>query len=250
MSTCARPELLRFATAEALAEVAASEFVAAIRAALDERGRCRVALAGGSSPRAIYERVAAITAVDGSVDWKRVDVFWGDERCVPPDDEHSNYRMALEAMLERVPIPEVNVHRIQGELTAEEAARAYARTLGEQPLDLVVLGMGDDGHTASLFPGRPEAAERTARVVAAVAPVAPRERVSLTQRAFAEADTVFFWVAGAAKAARLADVWIEIERGDPLLPAARVNPRRCVRWFVDAAAARGLPAEAGSNPGR
>lgn len=234
-------ELLRFTDAVALAAAAATEFVQTIVTTIAERGRCRLALAGGSSPKAIYQRIASASELSGRVDWERVEVFWGDERCVPPDHEQSNHRMAREALLRHVPVRPEFVHRIRGEIAAVEAAREYTAVLGSEPLDLVVLGMGDDGHTASLFPGRPEADEGEARVVAARAPVAPYERVSLTQRVFAESTNAMFWVSGSSKAERVAAILAEVEQGRPRLPAARVRPRGRLRWFVDECAARALP---------
>src|ERR1700716_2409763 len=143
---------------QALAEAAARHVVEYAQAAIDARGRLRLALSGGSTPRDLHLRLASPPLVD-QVDWSRLHVFFGDERCVPPDDERSNYRMALETLLSRVRVPPQHIHRLRGELPPEIAAHDYERELreffGDEPpsLDLILLGMGDNGHTASLFPG-------------------------------------------------------------------------------------------------
>ncbi len=213
------PLIRRFTGPSALVEAAAADLVDRMAGAIAARGACRVALAGGSTPRPVYERTARADLA-ARVDWTRVVLFFGDERCVPPDHEASNYRMVEEALVARLGAERSpRLHRIAAEEPPADAARAYAAELGEAPLDLVVLGMGDDGHTASLFPGRPEAAERSARVVAARSPKPPVDRVSLSLRAINEARVVRFWVTGEDKAARLAEVFREIESGTPAAAA-------------------------------
>ncbi len=225
----------RFNDAAALVQGACEALAGALRAAIAARGVFRLALAGGSTPRPVYEQLRLQTGID----WNAVHIYWGDERCVGPNDPSSNYRMAHEALLKHVAVPTTQIHRIEGEKGAAEAAAAYARALGQQPLDLVLLGMGGDGHTASLFPGRPEVDEQHATVVAAQAPVAPHERVSLTLATINAARAVWFWVVGAGKAERLAEVFAQIEGDAPLLPAAKVRPGRGeLVWFVDEAAAQ------------
>jgi 6-phosphogluconolactonase len=161
---------------------------------------------------------------------------------VPRTDAASNFRMASEALLGRVPIPPSNVHRVEGELPPVEAAMRYEAVLGDAPLDLVLLGMGDDGHVASLFPGGPELASSDRRVVTSRAPVAPHDRVSLALSVICDARVVALLVTGAAKAARLREVHDERARGEPRLPAARVAPQGGgLHWFLDAAAASLLP---------
>jgi len=185
MATRAEVEVLP--TREALMEAAAARFVSAAGTALRASGRFVVALAGGSTPKALYALLAGAPWA-GRVDWSRVHVFWGDERCVPPDDPASNYRMACEALLAHVPVSERNVHRIRGEDDPRRAAAAYERVLRETfatpvgpprrapgaRFDLVLLGMGDNGHTASLFPGGTAVRETERWVVA--------ERVDVTGR--------------------------------------------------------------------
>lgn len=178
-----------FDDAEAVAAAAARIVTAAIR----EQGRTRLALAGGSTPRRCHELLAAIP----DLPWERVTIFFGDERCVPPDSPDSNYRMAADTLLDRVRTGAV--HRIQAELGAERAAAAYASLVAAAPLDLVLLGIGPDGHTASLFPGNP-GLDATGYVTAVHdAPKPPPDRVSLTLRALREARRVVFLVAGADK---------------------------------------------------
>lgn len=231
-----RPETRIFPDLEALASAAAEDFVDCAERTLASTGRFRVAVAGGSTPRPVYRRLAR-SDLATRVLWERVHLFWGDERCVPPSDPASNYRMVRDELLSRVPIPEGNVHRIAGERPPDEAAAAYERDLGEEPLDLVLLGMGTDGHTASLFPDTLRLGQHLERVIATTAPVEPASRVSLTLRAINEADTVRFWVSGADKAAVLCEAFRQFESGDPQLPAARVHPasgKLC--WLIDEAA--------------
>src|SRR6516162_10300922 len=168
--------ILTFPDVESLSEAAADEFVRCARQAVADRGRFMVALSGSSTPRRLYQLLAA-QPYRAQVDWDRVEFFWGDERCVPPDSPDSNYRMANEAMLAHLPIPADHIHRIEAERSDREAAaRDYEAVLarvfgvgasGTPPaLDLVLLGMGPDGHTASLFPNTQALDETTRWVVA------------------------------------------------------------------------------------
>ncbi len=228
--------------AAALAEACASEFVELAGAAVRERGQFRVALAGGNTPRATYARLAR-PDLGAHIPWGRVQILFGDERCVPPDDPASNYRMAREAWLDAAGAPSTSVRRVRGELAPEAAVADYAAVVGTAPLDLVLLGIGSDGHTASLFPGGPEL-DSTARVVRTTSPVAPHDRVSLGLAAIAEARAVRFLVAGAGKAAVLAEIARQVASGAPDLPAARVaaSSPHC-SWWLDRAAAADLPGD-------
>ncbi len=158
-----------FPTAHLAARTAAERFVAAAEEAIARRGRFLVALSGGSTPKPMYADLAA-DPLASRVEWPCVHVMWGDERCVPPDDPASNYRLAREVLLDRVWIPPENVHRIRGEQDPARAAAAYERELRQllagDPLDLVLLGLGQDGHTASLFPGSPAIGEENHWVMA------------------------------------------------------------------------------------
>src|ERR1051326_6588109 len=157
--------------AAALADAAARHIVGLGQAAIDARGAFSIALSGGSTPRELHRRLANAPLVS-QLDWPRVHVFFGDERCVPPDHPDSNYRMASETLLSHVPVLDAHVHRMRGEIPPEEGAVEYEQELraffaGEPPrLDLILLGMGDNGHTASLFPGLQAVHEQTRWVVA------------------------------------------------------------------------------------
>jgi len=153
--TVVTPDIRCYADVSALVEAAAQLLAKRIVRQLEETGECRLGLSGGNSPRPVYQRLAQADLMK-TIEWKHVHVFWGDERCVPSDDEASNYRMAYSALLSHVPVIKSNVHRIEVERGSIAAARRYAEILGNEPLDLVLLGMGGDGHTASLFPDSPE----------------------------------------------------------------------------------------------
>ena len=230
---------------EALARAGAAEIVGAYTRAMARRGRFDLVLAGGSTPRGTYE-VLAEEPFRGAVDWARVRVFWGDERCVPPTHAQSNFRMAADTLLSRVPIPEASIHRISGELPAARAAALYEQVLRsavpEMPprFDLVLLGLGTDGHVASLFPGA-DGPDDSAIAIPTSAPAEPRERVSLTLPVLNAAREILFLVSGMDKADVLSRVFAErADRSPAVLPAARVRPTRGrVRWLVDRAAAPG-----------
>ncbi len=182
-------DLLVLDDEEAAAEATADRLAEAARAGLE------IALTGGSTPRRAYE-LAALREQD----WSRAGAWWGDERCVPPEDERSNYRLARESLLDRLS-SSPRIHRIRGELDPAEAAQEYERELGETRLDLVLLGIGPDGHVASLFPGAPTLEERERRVVAAEAghePFVPR--VTLTLPVLCAGRSVLFLVTGEEKA--------------------------------------------------
>jgi 6-phosphogluconolactonase len=165
-------------------------------------------------------------------------VYFGDDRCVPPDHESSNYRAARESLLDHVPIPREQIHRIEGERAPAEAAASYnALVAAVAPIDVIVLGMGDDGHTASLFPG--EAEPPAGLLVAAThSPVAPHDRVTMTLPAIRACGTVILQVTGANKAARLAQVYAELQAGTPNFPVAKIGP---AIWMIDEAAAALIP---------
>jgi len=241
-----RADVAVLPSAAALADAAAARFVAAAGDAISSRGQFIVALAGGSTPRDTYLRLGT-EALVSKVMWSRVHVLWGDERCVPPDHIESNYRMARETLLDRVPVPAANVHRIHGEddpATAAEVYEATLRALLRTPaaarIDLVLLGLGEDGHTASLFPGSAAVHEQTRWVMAARASAASMWRITLTPAVINAAADVLFLVSGGAKAGILRRV-IEGPRRPEELPAQAIAPsNRRVRWYVDAAAAAEL----------
>jgi 6-phosphogluconolactonase len=243
-----------------LARAAAEHLVAQAAEAVAAHGRFTVALSGGSTPHSTY---ALLASADNKhprefaprVDWPRVHVFWGDERCVPPDHPDSNYRMAREALLEKVPIPIENVHRIQGELPPDQAAAAYQSKLKSflgagGRFDLILLGVGTDGHTASLFPGTAAIHERKQWVVAHHVRRQGRSpdklgawRITLTPIVVNAAAHVTFLVAGTGKAERLHQVLAGRYQPD-VLPAQIVRPAGGqLLWLVDAAAAARLQQE-------
>jgi 6-phosphogluconolactonase len=228
-------------TPEGLAEAAARAFVEGAAEAIAERGRFAVALAGGSTPKATYEVLARDHSED--VDWPNVHAFFGDERTVPPDHEDSNYRMAREALLDHVPVG--SVHRVRGELPPDEAAASYERDLGQffggefPVLDLVMLGIGEDGHTASLFP-ETAALEVTDRLAAAnPVPKLDTTRLTLTVPVLNAAREVCFLVSGAGKAGSLAEI-LEGDAAPRQYPAKLVRPPGGPTWMVDRAAASAL----------
>jgi len=235
-----------FARDDALMEAAAEGFVGAAAAAVRARGRFAVALAGGATPRRLYALLAS-PPYASRVDWARVHVFWGDERCVPPDDPMSNYRMACVALLAHVPLPAENVHRIRGEDDPDAAAAAYERELREAfagppvaRFDLVLLGMGGNGHTASLFPGGAAIHETERWVMADYVAEMSMWRVTLTPVVINAAAEVVFLVSGPEKAATLKRV-LEGPYQPDALPAQVVAPAAGrLRWLVDTAAAAAL----------
>jgi len=220
----------------AFVKLAARRLIVEIKRILESQDRCSLALAGGSTPRPVYECLAA--ELPDRDPWSRIDVFFGDERCVPPADPASNYRMAKEALLDHVPVAAPQVHRMEGERADhDEAARAYEAILPDR-LDLLVLGLGDDGHTASLFPGAVSLAETRRRVVAARAPRPPLDRLTITPPVILDAQLTLMLVAGADKAEALARAV-----DGPYAPGS--TPGQLARaglWMADTAAAARLEA--------
>lgn len=230
-----------FADSRALAEYAAELLIQNAQASIAARGNFTVALSGGSTPRALYTRLAAEFSM--RIDWNSVHLFWGDERCVPPDHADSNYRMTRESL--RVPIPKENIHRIHGELTPELAAEEYENQLRsfftETPrFDLILLGMGDDGHTASLFPDSPALKESTRWAIPVEHRVPPPPfvpRVTLTLPVINNAQEVVFLVTGSGKAPRVSEI---LGNASPSaeLPARAVHPiNGKLSWLLDTSAA-------------
>jgi len=223
----------------------ADEFARAAGQAIHEGRSFHVALAGGSTPVEIYRRLTK-PPHRGAIPWERIRFYWGDERCVPPDDERSNFRMAREALFEPLGIPPRQVFRMKGEEDPVRAARSYEDTLrrrvaGRPPrLDLVLLGLGTDGHTASLFPDTAALVQERRLVAANFVPKFPEWRITLTLRAINSARRVIFLVAGAVKAAAAAKI-LDKQPGYRALPASRVAPRRgTLLWLLDEAAASRL----------
>lgn len=226
---------------------AAADMVAQLaKQAIIERGRFSLVLSGGSTPRALY-RLLASSPYQDEIEWANVHVFWGDERCVPPHAAESNYRMARESLLDHVAIPPANIHRIFGELSPEDAAKDYAQALlssfgdGIPQFDLVLLGMGDDGHTASLFPHTAALGETQKWVAANHVPQKDVWRITLTLPVINAARQIIFLVAGVQKAERLREI-LNGPRQPLDLPAQSIQPTNGnLVWLVDAAAASALP---------
>lgn len=248
---------------DALSRAAAEEIVRAAEHAVRERGRFTLSLAGGSTPRHLYELLAA--KYHDQVPWGVTHVFFGDERCVPPTDTASNYHMANAALLSHVPIPDAQVHRIRGELSPLDAAREYGRLLrrvfdddpvsarsrpisgsasGRAPapatFDIALLGVGPDGHTASLFPGSPALDERKHWAMEVDAPdyiAPPRERVTLTLPPLNASRVVMFLVAGDEKERVVTEILGVNASARSSYPAANVHGAQRTVWLLDRAAA-------------
>jgi 6-phosphogluconolactonase len=236
------PRVTVLPDADAVAEATADRFVSAADAAIGDHGVFRVALSGGSTPKAVYPRIAG-TARSDAVDWSRVEFFWGDDRAVPPDDPESNFGVAYEMLIARLPgVRSDRVHRMQADAPdLDGAALAYEAELrlafeaaGAAPpaFDLIWLGMGPDGHTASLFPGSTALAERERWVVGTWAPAPRAWRMTLTYPVLNAGRDVIFVATGADKAESLG----RILAGGSGLPAEDVRAAS-VEWIVDAAAA-------------
>jgi len=252
----ASPEVRVLEDADALAQAAAREFLSATGEALRHAATAAVALSGGSTPRRLYALLAD-ESFRRRVPWERIHFFFGDERHVPPDDPESNYRMASEAMLSAAPVPPENVHRIHAEdPSAETAARAYERDIeehfrlapGQFPrFDFALLGLGADGHTASLFPGTKALSETRRRAVSNWVGKLDTERITLTAPTFNAAAAVVFLVSGEDKAAPLRSV-LEGAYEPAQLPAQLIRPAAGrLLWLVDRPAAQRLRPAAGTS---
>ena len=226
---------------QAIARAAADQFIAQCRQVIKDHGRFTVALSGGSTPKALHAVLVERSAKDPNlIDWSRVQIFFGDERHVPPDHPDSNFGMAKETLLSKVPIPKQNVHRMHCENPDAaqaatqydaELARAFQLNAGGFPhFDLVLLGMGPDGHTASLFPGTAVLAERQ-KWVAAVIGAKDEARITFTYPLLESSRQIAFLVAGAEKRRMLG----LLLGGDTAIPAGRLSKKR-VRVFADKAA--------------
>jgi 6-phosphogluconolactonase len=236
-------EIMICSDAAELARESARRFAELAEAFTNDAGRFTVALSGGSTPKAMFQILAEKPFAD-SLPWRSIHFFWGDERCVPPDHAESNYRMANETLLSKVPVPRENIFRIPAEdEDHERAAAIYSETLQtffaeEQPdFDLVFLGMGPDGHTASLFPGT---TALCAGGVAAANYVDKLQswRITLTADAINRARNVTFLVAGADKAPALKEV-LEGPRNPKQYPSQSIMPSHgAILWMIDEAAAK------------
>ncbi|MCK4548717.1 MAG: 6-phosphogluconolactonase [Candidatus Krumholzibacteria bacterium] len=227
-------ESMSLTVAAAVAELAA-----------DSTGPFSIALSGGDTPNRLYELLSDEST---GIDWKNLHLFWGDERFVPHGDKSSNFGSAKRALLDRIDIPEENIHGIPVDAqAAADAAVIYEKELrdffgiredGFPRFDLVLLGLGDDGHTASIFPGDPVIDERKKWVSAVIAPagVVPAERITLTLPVINSAKAVFFLISGESKADVLHDILFMGRMAEDQYPGARISPDGSLVWFVDRAA--------------
>ena len=238
--------------AATLARDAAREFQRLAEAAVQEHGRFSVALSGGNTPRSVYSILAS---EHKELPWNRIHIFFGDERHVPPDHPDSNFRMASESLLSKVPIPEKNIHRVHAELDAEAAAAEYEQQLSSffQPkdhdwprFDLIFLGIGEDGHTASLFPGSKALSETSRRVVANWVEKFKTFRITFTFPVLNHAAEVAFLVSGSGKAQILSEV---LRPGSEKYPAQRIQPENGrLLWLIDRDAGSLLPLATNQRP--
>jgi 6-phosphogluconolactonase len=232
-------KILVFETAEDVARAVAEFFVKAARDAISNRGRFSVALSGGQTPKRVYQLLAS-PHLNTQVDWTKLHLFFGDERAVPPDHPDSNYQMVRDALLSHVPLPTENVHRIRGELTAHDAALEYEKELRDffqskewPAFDLVFLGLGEDGHTASLFPNTEALQDKHSWVAANWVESLKTWRLTLTVPAINHAHDIAFLVTGAGKAERVAEVVNGIQ-DTRRLPAQLITPLAGnLLWFLD-----------------
>lgn len=224
--------------AASLIIAATEQFITAARSAIAKRGVFYVALAGGSTPKGLYQMLAAMP-YSSKIDWSRVHLFFGDERCVLPSHNDSNYKMVSEAMIDMLPIPETNVHRMPTELSdASEVAKCYAETMTKvmkaEPFDLVLLGLGPDGHIASLFPDTPALEVTDSLTTELYVEKFASWRVTMTYPVINAARQVIVFIAGEAKSAIVSDVMTGVIEG---LPIQRLVPQGEYYWYMDAAAA-------------
>ena len=232
-------------TPEEVAAGAAEYITTLAEERVQTRGRFTIALAGGSTPRRLYETLASPPYAE-RLTWERCVFFWSDERCVPPDHSESNYLLAKEALLDRVPVLERNVHRMRGEAPPSEAAEEYQRVLRQAfdestpSIDLVLLGLGSDGHTASLFPGTDALQEKQRLVVANWIPRLEAHRLTFTLPLLNAATEVAFLVTDESKAEVVQQV-LQPAEGASAPPAALVQPASGkLHWFLSKAAASRL----------
>ena len=210
---------------------------------ISNRETIHIALSGGSTPKIVFDELAANFQDD--IDWSKVHLYWGDERCVDPTDDDSNYKMTVAHLLSKINIPEGNIHRIKGENKPDEEAKRYADVLDEKlpksneipQFDLVILGMGDDGHTASIFPYEIELWDSDRFCDVAVHPDSGQKRVTITGKVINNAETVAFLVTGSGKTEKFTEI-INKTGNYKQYPSSLVNPKSGnLLWFLDEAAA-------------
>ncbi len=232
-----------FATSAEMIEKAAELIVGILSDTLRKKGRASLVLSGGSTPKALYELLASEKYRD-KISWENILIFFGDERCVPPDDPQSNYKMSHEALLSKVPVPEENIFRMKGELPPEAAAAQYEaaikNSLGDgNHFDVVLLGIGTDGHTASLFPGTGALNETEKLVAANYVEKLNAFRITLTFRVINTSQNIIFLAVGKEKAEAIGKIFEE--KDEPLLPAQMVDPADgTIFWMLEKTAAAAM----------
>ena len=237
------PSIKVFANPNELVEEMAERIVAAAKRVQSKGLMFSLFLSGGSTPKALHQRLAS-DDFRSQIDWRGVELFFGDERCVAPESDLSNYKMALDTLISKVPIPPDNVYRMKGEIDPEQAAKEYGQMLKEKFLDegpdLLLLGMGDDGHTASLFPNTTALQETKHRCVANhvpydYIPAGTNWRITLTYPFINRSKEIYILVTGASKAQRLKEV---LEGDEPRYPIQGVHAEQgTLTWMLDVAAA-------------
>lgn len=227
-------------------ELAVETILTQARQAIAARGIYTLVLSGGSTPAPVYTRLAALSTAE-HLDWEKVAIFWGDERCVPPTDAQSNYRMAKQTLLDHLPLKPAHIFRMMGELEPEAAAQDYEGVLEaffhqrEKRFDTLLLGLGDDGHTASLFPGTDGLKENHRWAIPNIHPYTNTWRITLTYPAINQSRQILFLVAGSGKAAVAADCILN-PQGPPPYPAKQVTGLETAPlWLLDADAAQNIP---------
>lgn len=220
-------------------------FTQKVKEVMSEKDIATIALSGGSTPKSLFDYWAKLPA--GEIDWTKVKFFWGDERCVPPTDDESNYKMTKEHLFDHVPVPDENIFRIQGELDPDLEAERYGELLNREletangipSFDILILGMGDDGHTASIFPHEIVFWHEPQNCITAIHPVSGQKRVSLSGKVINAAREVFFLVTGENKAEKVQEIIEQPDRAKEKYPAALVQPESGnLYWFLDEEAAK------------
>ena len=243
-----KPIIKFFPDSDAMVSAVAESWSEGAEQAKKNNRNFNVVLSGGSTPISVYHYLTS-SPFKNSIPWKSIHLFWGDERCVPPDDRESNYLMAKESLLDDIDMPEENVHRIRGEDDAIIEATRYSRHIQEffrcehdeiPVFDWVLLGVGEDGHTASLFPNSDSYIKVTENCAVAVHPQTGQKRISLTSAVFNKARKVSFLVKGNGKSEIVSKILGSVETAK-LYPAGRINPESgCLEWLLDSKAASGL----------
>lgn len=212
---------------------------------INKKEKVTIALSGGSTPKSLFDYWSKLT--EGDIDWTKIKFFWGDERCVPPTDNDSNFKMTKEHLFNNIPVPQENIFRIRGENSPDKEAVVYGELLnrevelnnGVPAFDLVILGMGDDGHTASVFPHEIGLWNSSENCVVATHPISGQKRISLTGKVINAAHNVAFLVTGENKADKVKQIFEQPEESEKKYPAALVQPESDnLLWFLDEKAAK------------